>query len=50
MSKLSTKGLSPKAKTALQYVLYGVIVLAILVGAIGICALYEYLCTGPWAV
>ena len=50
MSKQTKKGLSPKAKTAIQYLIYGAIVVAILAAAIGICALYEYLCTGPWAV
>ena len=39
-----------KTKTAIQYLIYGAIIVAVLAATIGLCALYQYLCTGPWAI
>jgi len=50
VQKPAKKELSPKAKTAIQYVIYGAIILAILAAVIGICDLYQYLCLNVWNI
>ena len=50
MSNQPKKELTPKQKTAIQYCIYGAIIVAVLAATIGLCALYQYLCTGPWAI
>lgn len=44
------KELSPKEKTAIQYLIYGCIALVGLALVIGVIELYEYLCLNVWNI
>lgn len=44
------KELSPKAKTAIQYAIYGAIIVGILAAMVAACELYQYLCVNVWNI